>query len=224
MSQLPLIRSTPWDTIALNVPSWELLENSTNAFNQMKDLAGHFTIKIDPLANKRLLHEFGFYYCDTLLEPYCDADRLRRVNHPDVTISEKFARDEVLAICHGAFLHGRFHRDFHLPKAAADTRYNNWLEQLLEKQSVLALCYRGIVAGFIGYSEDKLVLHALSEKYRGKGFSKYWWYEVCNILLRKGNVEVRSSISASNLAAINLYASLGFRFRNPQDVYHRLAM
>ncbi len=29
-------------------------------------------------------------------------------------------------------------------------------------------------------------------------------------------------MSASNLAIVNLYASLGFRFRNPVDIYHRM--
>jgi hypothetical protein len=33
---------------------------------------------------------------------------------------------------------------------------------------------------------------------------------------------VRSSISFVNIAVINLYSSLGFRFRKPVDIYHRV--
>jgi ribosomal protein S18 acetylase RimI-like enzyme len=45
---------------------------------------------------------------------------------------------------------------------------------------------------------------------------------MCAELARQGAPELTSSISATNLAALNLYVSLGFRFRNPVDVYHRV--
>lgn len=222
MSMAPLIRSTPWDTTAFGMPTWEMTEYSEQALQQAAQTAGHHTIKIDPLADKRLLHEYSFYYCDTLIEPHCNAVRLRTAQHPDATISQVVDAAQVLAISHGAFVHGRFHRDFNLPKIAADLRYDNWLKQLLEARQVYGLYWRGVLAGFIGYSGNKLVLHALAEEYRGKGLSKYWWSAVCTDLLATGHDEVKSSISAANLAVLNLYASLGFSFNNPQDIYHRM--
>jgi hypothetical protein len=45
---------------------------------------------------------------------------------------------------------------------------------------------------------------------------------VCADLARQGARELTSSISATNLAAANLYRALGFRFRNPIDIYHRV--
>ena len=78
------------------------------------------------------------------------------------------------------------------------------------------------MAGFIGHDSSKLVLHAVAQQYRGKGYSKYWWSAVCSEILAAGHDEVKSSISAGNPAAVNLYASLGFSFRNSQDIYHRL--
>lgn len=222
MSQVPLIKATPWDTAAFGIPTWELLEYSAAALQQAAQTAGHHTLKVDPLVDKRLLHEWGFYYCDTLIEPYCNTARLHAARHPDATISKEVDAEQVLAICHGAFAHGRFHRDFNLPKAAADQRYDNWLEQLLGVQQVYGLYWQGELAGFIGYSGNNLVLHALAEKYRGKGLSKYWWSAVCSELLANGNEKVKSSISAANLAVFNLYYSLGFTFSNPQDVYHRM--
>lgn len=224
MNQTPLIKATPWDTAAFGMPTWELLEYSAAALQQAAQTAGHHTLKVDPLADKRLLHECGFYYCDTLIEPYCNAVRLRAAHHPDATISKEVDTEQVLAICHGAFAHGRFHRDFNLPKAAADQRYDNWLEQLLGVQQVYGLYWQGELAGFIGYSGNNLVLHALAGKYRGKGLSKYWWSAVCSELLANGNEKVKSSISAANLAVLKLYASLGFSFNNPQDTYHRLVL
>lgn len=222
MSQLPLIRATPWDTKAFGIPTWELLEYSAAALIEAMQTAGHHTCKVDPLADKRLIHEYGFYYCDTLIEPHCNAARLREVFHPDATVSKELDTVQVLAICHGAFNHGRFHRDYNLIKEAADLRYDNWLKQLIEAQQVYGLYWQGTLAGFIAYNGNNLVLHAVAEKYRGKGLSKYWWSEVCARLLATGHDEVKSSISASNLAVLNLYASIGFSFDSPLDVYHRV--
>jgi hypothetical protein len=221
MSQNLLIKSTPWDTMAFGIPTWELLEYSEAALQLAAQTVGHHTIKVNPLTDKRVLHERGFYYCDTLIEPHCNAVRLRVAQNPGATISKEVDPEHVLAICHGAFFHGRFHRDFNLSKEAADLRYDNWLKQLLVAQNIYGLYWQGVLAGFIGYTENNLVLHALTENYRGKGLSKYWWYAVCGELLASGNQEVKSSISTTNLAVLNLYSSLGFTFSNPQDVYHR---
>jgi hypothetical protein len=224
MKPMPLIKPTPWDTAAIGLPTWELLEYSEASLQQAVQTPGHYNIKVDPLADKRLLHEYGFYYCDTLIEPRCNAARLRTSLHPDATISKALDACQVLAIGHGAFVHGRFHRDFNLTKEAADLRYDNWLKQLLEAQQVYGLYWQGALAGFICYSGNNLVLHAVAEKYRGKCLSKYWWSAVCSQLLANGHDEVKSSISATNLAVINLYASLGFSFNHPQDIYHRLVV
>lgn len=217
-----LIKPTPWDTIVFGMPTWELLEYSPSALQQAAKTAGHHTIKVEPLADKRLLDEYGFYYCDTLIEPCCNAARLRLVRHPDATISKVVDDGEALAIARCAFTHGRFHRDFNLPQSAADLRYENWLKQLLESQHVYGLYWKGELAGFIGHSANVLILHAVAEKYRGKGLTKYWWSELCSQLLMGDCDEIKSSVSASNLAALNLYASLGFSFSNPHDIYHRV--
>lgn len=217
-----LLKPTPWDTAAFGMPTWELTGYSAAALQQAAQTAGHHTIKVDPLADKRMLYERSFYYCDTLIEPYCNATRLRPALHADATISKDPDAAQVLAICHGAFAHGRFHRDFNLSKEAADRRYDNWLGQLLDKKQVYGLYWQGELAGFVAYDGNSLLLHAVAERYRGKGCSKFWWSAVCGELLAAGHDEVKSSISAGNLAVLNLYASLGFSFRNPQDIYHRL--
>jgi hypothetical protein len=217
-----LLKSTPWDTAAFGVPTWELTEYSETALQQALATPGHHTVRVDPLADKRGLRDYGFYYCDTLIEPYCTVSRLRPFHHAAATVERCAELGALLEICHGAFAHGRFHRDFNLSKAAADLRYDHWLKQLLEAGQVYGLYWQGALAGFIGYSENNLVLHAVAEQFRGKGHSKYWWSAVCAGLFAAGQIEVRSSISAANLAVLNLYASLGFAFSNPQDVYHRM--
>ncbi len=222
MKPMPLIKPTPWDTATFGLPAWELLEYSEAALKEALTTPGHHFIKVNPLEDKRLLHAYGFYYCDTLIEPHCSAARLRTALHPDAAISRAIDTGKVLEIGHGAFDHGRYHRDFNLPRAAADLRYDNWLMQLLEARQVYGLYWQGALAGFICYSDNNLVLHAVAEPYRGRGLSKYWWSAVCGELLANGHGEIKSSISAANMAVVNLYASLGFSFKYPANVYHRL--
>ena len=217
-----LIRATPWDAAAFGMHTAEIIEYGEALLQQALQTPGHYTIKVDPLADKALLQEYGFYYCDTLLEPYCVPQRLAQASHPDAAITRAAGWEELLPICHGAFAYGRFHRDFNLERAAADRRYDNWLRQFFEQGCVYGLLWQNVLAGFIAYSGNNLALHAVAVPYRGKGCAKYWWRMVCDELFAAGRNEIRSSISASNAAALNLYASLGFSFRNPRDVYHRL--
>ena len=217
-----LIRATPWDTVPLAMPTWELLAYTEAALQQSMQTPGHHTIKVSPLDNKKLLHDYGYYYCDTLIEPYCTATRLRAAHHEQATVTKVCDAKQVLVMAHGVFAHGRFQRDFNLPEAAAELRYDTWLKQLLDEGNVYGLFSHGELAGFIGHAKNNLVLHAVAEKFRGKGLAKYWWSAVCGELLSTPYTEVQSSISAGNIAVLNLYAGLGFSFRHPQDIYHRI--
>lgn len=217
-----MINFTPWDKEAFGIPTWELEEYSENSLKQAMQTPGHYTIKVGPLEDKRLLHQFDFYYCDTLIDPYCSGNKLRASYHPHTSISKEIDAEKLMAICHGAFSHGRFYRDFNLPRTGTNLRYDNWLLQLLKARQVYGLYWQSELAGFIGYSDNNLVLHALAENYRGQGLSKYWWSSVCKELLSNKHEIVKSSISAANISVLNLYSSLGFSFKNPRDVYHCL--
>ncbi len=125
----------------------------------------------------------------------------------------------MLAIGHGAF-HGRYHRDPAISKAKADARYDQWMRELYDEGRIYGLLYDGKPAGFIGEKDGVLVLHAMAAEMRGKGLAKALWTLVIQELFDQGRADLHSSVSAGNLPIVNLYASLGFRFRNPLDVYH----
>lgn len=218
---MSLIKPTPWDSAAFGLPTGELAEYSEAALQAAAARPGHYSIKVDPLADKHLLHRYGFYYCDTLLEPWCNPPSLRLFRHASATLAPVDDWSALLEICHGAFAHGRYHRDFQLPHEFADLRYDNWLKQLYQAGQVTGLYWNGELAGFIAVQNHALLLHALAASQRGQGRAKFWWSTFCQQQFAAGAHEVSSSISASNLAILNLYASLGFRFRNPLDVYHR---
>ncbi len=218
----PSFNPRPWDSAVFGLEAYEITACSRKALEMTAHVPGHYTVRVDPLASKQLLHEFGFYYCDTLIEPYCAVGRFSAFEHVAVRVSRDVDLDPLLAICHGAFSHGRFHRDFKLPPSQADKRYENWLTQLHTAGNVYVLLYRDELAGFIAVDGNRLVLHAVTESLRGQGVAKFLWTPVCKALFDHGYDEIMSSVSAANLATINLYATLGFRFRKPVDLYHRI--
>lgn len=220
MNNLPF-KETPWDSNVFGIYTAEVTEYSEVALGCCNQKPGLYTLKLDPLQNKRLAQEYGFYYCDTLLVPECAPADLLQSTHEDISISLDFNRAEVMAICNGAFEHGRFHRDPHIAKHLADARYNQWLEDLFNRGQVYALLYKKEIAGFIATKGHELQLHAVSKKFRGLGLAKYWWSAVCIKLFSQEHALISSSVSASNLAVMNLYISLGFRFSKAVDVYHK---
>ncbi len=206
------------------MPCFDITDVCEDALAYAASTPGHYTIKIDPLADKGLLQRHGFYYTDTLLEPVCDAGRFIGHEHPDVSVGLTADAKSLLPMCADSFVYGRFHRDFNLQAGAADRRYMRWLEQLCREDTVLALHYQGQLAGFIAERDGALVLHALDARFRGRGLARYLWSAACRHLFDAGATELRSSISAANLAVLNLYASMGFRFRHAVDIYHRLSV
>lgn len=217
-----IFKKIPWDSDVFDVDAYEITEVSREALELATRVPGHYTVRVDPLASKRVLQDNGFYYCDTLVEPHCARERFISFDDNDITVSSDVKLEALLAICHGAFSHGRFHRDFNLNPALADRRYDRWLVQLYDSGQVYALLYREKLAGFIAVDGPRLVLHAVAASQREKGLAKYLWTPVCRNLFDKGYSELSSSVSSANLAVVNLYASLGFRFRNPVDIYHRV--
>ncbi len=216
------IHSIPWDTATFGIDCFEILEPTEEILKEAERTPGHYTIKIDPLSSKSLLQKYGFYYTDTLVEPRCSSNKIVIHDHSDVSVDEQVDIQLLLPMCNESFVHGRFHRDSNISHDLADLRYRGWLEQLGDKGCVLGLIYNGQIAGFIAHDEGNLLLHAVDKKFRGLGLSKYLWSAACHRLIDNGITEIRSSISAGNLAALNLYASLGFRFNKATDVYHRL--
>jgi ribosomal protein S18 acetylase RimI-like enzyme len=224
MNAAEKIKPVPWDRRALGIDCFELADAAPGTLAAALARPGHYSVRIDPLDRtaKADLQRHGFYYCDTLIEPWCTRSRLRPATDPDAALDTQPDLDAVLAICHGAFSHDRFHRDFAVTQAQADARYDHWLRELHAAGAVRGLMHGGVLVGFVASQDTRLVLHAMSEAARGHGRAHALWSLVCAELFAAGAQEVSSSISAANLAAVNLYAALGFRFRNPVDLYHRV--
>ncbi len=208
----------PWDTRAFNIECYEVL--GLDGLDELKKTTGYFTLKLNPLTSAAQIQEFGFRYVDTLIVPVCDQKAFVGYPHPEVSITKNVKFPEVLAIASNAFIYGRYHRDGSIPLELAERRYQNWLTDLYSAGKVVGIEYQEKLAAFIGIEGSKLVLHAVHSGFRGLGLAKFLWTPVCEELFSKGYSEIESSISAANLAVVNLYARLGFTMESAQDVYH----
>jgi len=214
----------PWDSEIFGMPCYEILEYSAENFNSIRNKKGHYTIRVHPLDSKSLLHQYGFYFCDTLIKVACHQNEFNMniLKGFDLNIQIASKKSELKDFCKKIFVYDRFHRDFNLVTDSADDRFQVWLEKIFDEGSIYLLKNGNEVSGFVGVKDNKLLLHAIFDKFQGKGLSKYYWSKVCENLFTMGHKEIYSSISSSNLAVINLYTSIGFRFMEAHDIYHLL--
>ncbi|WP_088052834.1 GNAT family N-acetyltransferase [Virgibacillus dakarensis] len=216
------LRPTPWDERNFRIPTYEVTSVSEEALKETDQYEGHYTIKVKPMENPEQILKHDFYYMDTLIEPVCEKENLVAFEREGTSISKDYAKEEVLAIAEEAFMHGRFHRDFHIPSSLADLRYMNWVRDLQMKDQIFALYYQDQLAGFYGYEGEKVLLLGMKEEFRSKGLAKAFTSKGCQAQFNDGHDRLRTSISAANVASLNLFIILGFKLKNTIDVYHKL--
>ncbi|PAV31066.1 GNAT family N-acetyltransferase [Virgibacillus profundi] len=216
------LQPTPWDKRNFHVETYELTTATEEALKQTNEVEGHFTLKIDPLANTELLKKYGFYYVDTLTEPVCKRENLQVYEQAGISLERDFNATEIIEIAEEAFTSGRFHRDFNIPAFMADRRYMNWVNDLIEMDLIVALHYEGELAGFFAYEDDKILLLGMKKEFRSKGLAKAFTSHCVQEQFDLGYDTLKTSISPSNIASLNLFISLGFRLRSTIDVYHKL--
>lgn len=215
------LEETIWDKKVFGIDTYELKEYSEKSLRSIQSISGHFTLRLNPLEDKKLINQYGFYYADTLIEPYLRKEFFHKnlVSNYKINLSPDI--EELIPICRDAFAYDRFHRDPNLKKEQSDDRYVNWLKEFSTKGKVMTTMSENETTAFFCNDKGRLLLHAVSDTFRGKGLAKYFWTEVIDHLFQLGFSEVSSSVSASNLSVLNLYSSLNFRFRNPKEIYRR---
>ncbi len=217
-----VLQPTPWNTRAIGVPCFEILSANDDVLRDLvpKLAPGNYTVRIDPLASKRTLHELGFYYCDTSIEGLLTPERLIAHRTEGVSLSENAAVDDLLAIANRAFTNSHYHRDFEVERARADDRFNFWVRDIHASGDYFAVFFESRVAGFFAFRGEAFILQAMGAEYRGRGLGKACWTLACRELFARGCRSLASPMSTSNLAIINLHIAMGFRFHKVEDLYH----
>lgn len=216
------LKATPWDKRNFNVDTYQLTTLTEDALKETVNTAGHFTLKVNPLESPESFLQYGFYYMDTLIEPVCKRDDLRVFTREGVAIASEYDPEEILQIAEEAFMHGRFHRDFNIPNFQADKRYVNWVKDLMEANHIFSLLYERQTAGFFAFENDKVLLMGIKESFRSKGLAKAFVSQACFEQFKFGHEQLKTSISAANVASLNLFYALGFKLKNTVDVYHKM--
>lgn len=216
------IQETKYNKRNFHIDTFEVLSTEEAVLQETNTRNGHYTLKVSPFEDTEKINHYGFYYADTLLEPVCKKKNFQPVYNEDITLTQRYPKEEILDIAAYAFQGGRFHRDFHIPSSLANLRYRNWVRDLMEKNLIYALHYKGDLAGFYGYEENKVLLLGIKKEFQQSGLGKLFASYGCQTQFDMGYDELYTSISASNAASLNLFYALGFRLTTALDVYHKL--
>ncbi|MDQ6957778.1 MAG: hypothetical protein Q9M24_01555 [Mariprofundaceae bacterium] len=134
---------------------------------------------------------------------------------------EKYA-ERLLSIARESFSDDRFHIDFRCSEDVANRRFESWVNDLLDDRQVMfdMLEVNREAAGFMARKGNSLILAGFSRKYVRSGLGDYLWLGALQRMHEQGLRYAESLVSMNNIPVLNLYARLGFKFRNPQYSFH----
>lgn len=179
---------------------------------------------------RRWIPEFGFRFVDCTLQ--VSLGPLSRVRLPRIRLELRSARPEdhaaIEAIAAQSFTHGRYHADAFFPKELANARYRYWIKAALSGEKaedrVFVLGKPGQVLGFYHVTLEgdvsDLRLAAVAPDLKKMGLGMDLYAGVLEKLQKLGIRRVVSTISSTNTSVMNIYSMLGFRFSNPEVIYH----
>ncbi|HTX59270.1 MAG TPA: hypothetical protein VMH02_06280, partial [Verrucomicrobiae bacterium] len=185
-------------------------------------------------AANALLQRLGFTFVELSLETYFvpkgelarPAAALRQAEEIDWPGIERIAGS--------AFRHGRYHADPGFPSELADRRYIRWMRNARAATShgathgdiVYVLGEAGAPRAFfhVALREDgvgDLRLGAVDPQASNGMLGVALYRGVIAALRELGARSFVTRLSASNTAVLNLFASMGFLFRDPTCIYNR---
>lgn len=189
-----------------------------------------------------IVQKAQFYFVEQTLDPYTNLQnnevlnafatnksgyvplRYRSKNPVIKTLdkTDKKACAAVEACTRGSFSDDRFHTDPNCPDEIADTRFFNWAKDLIDDIGVTIhiVCFEDDIAGFLARDGNRMILAGFAKRYIGAGLGQYLWLGAMEAMLADGIDLVDTRISANNVAVMNLYVRLGYKFKNPAAIFH----
>jgi hypothetical protein len=177
---------------------------------------------------KKLYNESGFHIVEHTLDIVSnklDIEKLQTLSRIFPVTIEDYKPDDIgqlQEIAESQFRFGRFFEDPLIDPELARERNRLWIEDLIKQGARIVLSRKDKkVIGFIAYkvidNKANLILGGVRSECRFYAYS--FWTQV--LLTLKDVAEIRSLLSSSNINTINLYATMGFRFDNPQFGFHK---
>lgn len=190
-------------------------------------------VPAQPPALAALVQAAGFRFVEVQLR--ATLPRLRatdlRATRLSVRPAEAADHARITRIAGSAFAFGRYHADPRFPRELADGRYRVWIERALaEVSSGGSTGWVGVVgppgepAGFLqvaiaasGVADIRL---AAVDPEAAPIAGPELFLGALHELARRSVSAVTARFSAINTGVANVYASLGFRFHEPELVFH----
>jgi RimJ/RimL family protein N-acetyltransferase len=235
----------PWDTATFGFRVAEIRRFSAGARGDARAVLEPFAawcaeravrlvscrLDHDRLPESIALEEAGFRFIEMVHEPCLEPiGDIAAPGHP-VAIERATASDlaAIEAIARDAFTTGRFALDPRLDPELSRRRYAGWVASSFagSSQVVLKAILDEALVGFF-IVEDRPPagvywhLTAIAPAWQGRGIGRSVWEAMLRRHRAGGVTSVRTTISAHNVAVMNLYARLGFRFEAPKMTFHWL--
>jgi ribosomal protein S18 acetylase RimI-like enzyme len=235
----------PWDTVTFGFVVAEIRSfeagDDDDARAALEAFASWCTDRDARLVSCRLDHDrlresialeaAGFRFIEMVYEPVLELlGNPARPEHP-VAIEPATGADldAIEAIARSAFTTGRFALDPRLDPELSRRRYAGWVASSFagSSQVVLKATLDDELVGFFiveDRPEGRAYWHltAIAPAWQGRGIGRSVWLAMLQRQLVSGATSVRTTISAHNVAVLNLYARLGFRFEAPKVTLHWL--
>jgi RimJ/RimL family protein N-acetyltransferase len=183
----------------------------------------------DRLRESMFLEAHDFRFVEMVLHP--TIENLQGLAIPPhgltVTAAEDSDLPSLRSLAENVFRHERFHVDPRLDPKIGDLRYGRWVQNSLGHPVQRLLKIEDadqLVALFlVEHKADRSAywhLTGVSPACQGRGYGHRVWQSMLRYHQKAGCVRLTTTISARNVAVLNLYAKLGFRFLPPDMTFH----
>jgi RimJ/RimL family protein N-acetyltransferase len=232
----------PWDqslfqanTAAISSIRLRPGEGDTSAFTVFRDWCTREDVVLvscrlaqDQLAECGFLEAQGFRFIELNYRPFLSG-LAGFVPDPEISICPAAKEDvtEISAMASRIFQTGRLHIDPMVGRELGDRRYAAWVENAFSNpsQQLFKFLINDRISAFMVIEQPTPTsrfwsLVGLAPGLSGRGLGRRAWQSMLAFHHAEGVQQVTTSISSHNLAALNLYVSLGFRFPAPAITLH----
>jgi len=190
----------------------------------------------------RVLEKNGFYFVEATVCPHSNLSKngqlrtfaidpasflparyaLADIERVSLDRNDSARCDAVRQIAGESFSDDRFHADYNCEQSVADRRFVYWVDDLMADPGVVfdVMLLKERPIAFMARKSEDLILAGFARKYAGAGLGDFLWLSVLRQLKEAGLNQARTLISVRNILVLNLYARLGFKFRDPCATFH----
>lgn len=234
----------PWDSELLGLPVFEMRvpgRDPDAAEQALRNwLAGKaspflLVLRTDPadVALGEAVARLGFYPVELSYDLSLSLRRLGAVAPGGRSLArlrraEERDRPALQDIARSAFQADRFHRDPHIPAAAADERFASWVAEGMKAGEPIYVYENERTSELLGFfhlreSGDRSIdisLAAIHPRFQGSGLGAAMYEAALSESRDLGYDSATTRISAANLDVVNVFARLGFTFCRAQLTWH----